>query len=877
MARALDRNDPVQATAILSELVPDERRRAFFLRTLASLVDIAARINPAAWSITLQHDGIRLNVGMILAFGFGRHRMSYAARASAQAPTSLAARTESEPFSAMPGVELRRIPQDAVGDPEAGEFIAKECAAVVRDAATARGPWRRAHSPGVVILLERILRRQLAWEPPGEREAPAPAIRLTASEPDQRRDRRAQAIAAARELITAKLSRLDEADLRGLLALFNQDFVDGRERRDRFKTGFVGNNANLLVAQLAEVNAAISALWAADDAWLAERLADLRASGAMPGGGWLFPSMILHTRQPDYYMPLTDSMVEGLAALDGRPAVSLRSGQGYLEYCERLRVLLAVHGISSHFADILLWNGLRAQESEKAQQQDDTSPRPVASPPEQRSPPGSRSEADFSNATAASAASPMSQTIAEMITATSQSVASPMSQTIAEMITATSKPAAPPMPQSIAEVLAATSKLAALPVSQSIAEVLAAASQPAGRLLSQMDAPVAAASRTSSARPSVTPAPSPPTTTATKRGSIGWLHLTDLHAGMQGTRWLWPNVLATVFDDLGRLHDLCGPWDLVFFTGDLTQRGSAEEFAELDRTFERLWRRFEQLGSRPRLIAVPGNHDLQRPKNWYDPVPLALSRWHEHRELRDHVVSTPDNQYIVELRRCFAAYTEWAARAPWFVRDGVSLGLMPGDLAASLSLNGIELGVVGLNSTFLQLTGADYSERLDVHPRQLEVCGDYAPEWLQRHHINLLMTHHPPEWLEPRARQEFRHEIDAPGRFAAHFYGHMHEGTATATRHGGGPVRHAIQGASLFGLEEYEGPQGRRVARIHGYTAGRFEATSETGPLKSIRARIFPRRMLSGAGGRRIAPDHSEYELEDNNSFTFEIPTTRRS
>ena len=30
------------------------------------------------------------------------------------------------------------------------------------------------------------------------------------------------------------------------------------------------------------------------------------------------------------------------------------------------------------------------------------------------------------------------------------------------------------------------------------------------------------------------------------------------------------------FEDLKHLHDKCGPWDLVLFSGDLTQRGSEE-------------------------------------------------------------------------------------------------------------------------------------------------------------------------------------------------------------------------------------------------------------------------------------------------------------
>lgn len=356
-------------------------------------------------------------------------------------------------------------------------------------------------------------------------------------------------------------------------------------------------------------------------------------------------------------------------------------------------------------------------------------------------------------------------------------------------------------------------------------------------------------------------------------GSVGWLHLTDLHQGMGDSSWLWPNVLTQVFDDLDRLHKLCGPWDLVLFTGDLTQRGSDKEFTELTRSLDRLWKHLARLGSTPRLIAVPGNHDLERPKHSYEPIPLALSQWHRHKPLRDHVFRDSDSPYLVELRRYFAAYTRWTESFAPFVRDdGVKQGLLPGDLSASLTINGLDIGVVGLNSTFLQLTGENFEGHLDVDPRQLQaVCGEYPPEWIDRHHINLLMTHHPPEWLDRRARDDFGHEIDIPGRFAAHFFGHMHEGTAVSTSHGGAQARHAIQGASLFGLAEYDGPESRKTSRIHGYSAGRFEPAS----ADRMRVRIFPRRMVVGGGGRRVAPDHT-YAL-DGDSFAYEVPTGKRS
>ncbi|WP_437308658.1 metallophosphoesterase family protein [Sorangium sp. So ce388] len=614
--------------------------------------------------------------------------------------------------------------------------------------------------------------------------------------------RREAALARARMLIEGSLGQLDETGLRRLLQLFNADHVDGRDVNNRFATGLVGNNANLLVAALAGVNVAVPSLWQADHAWLVQHLTALRRGGSLPGGGWLFPSMILHTRDPRRFPPVTTTMARGLAAIDGGTPIALGKPTGYLDYSVRVRMLLEEHTISPHGVDVLLWQGAQlageAADSDAGELEEPPAAPPAAAPP------------------AAATPAPEPARPASGRDATTVGVVVPGLDASAKLSRSTRPPERDP-----------------------------------------------SASR---------PAPSTPARPA----SLGWLHLTDLHQGMGGTSWLWPNVMGALFDDLARLHDLCGPWDLVLFTGDLTQRGSPDEFKKLDATLDRLWRRFDQLGSQPRLITVPGNHDLERPRSDLDPYVLALSQWHERPRLRDHVLDEKSGRaYLDFLAQVFKNYTEWVDSCRWHVRDRWKAGVLPGDSSYSLSLHGLELGVIGLNSAFLQLTGGDYQERLAVDPRQLHVvCDEYAPEWLQRHHINLLLTHHPPEWLHPQARQEFRQEVDPAGRFAAHFFGHMHEGTATSTAHGGGHARHALQGASLFGLEEHDGPGGRGVTRLHGFSAGRFELLPGAA---QARVRVFPRRMFTSAGGRRIDRDVSAYHLDERGSFAYEVPTARRA
>ena len=125
---------------------------------------------------------------------------------------------------------------------------------------------------------------------------------------------------------------------------------------------------------------------------------------------------------------------------------------------------------------------------------------------------------------------------------------------------------------------------------------------------------------------------------------FSWLHFTDLHQGMQKQGWLWPGVREIFFEDLKRLHERCGPWDLVLFTGDLTQRGSAEEFQKIDDLLGQLWTHFNTLGFSPKLLAVPGNHDLVRPDPGA-PAVLLLREWSNRPKIQDEFWEDAESPY----------------------------------------------------------------------------------------------------------------------------------------------------------------------------------------------------------------------------------------
>lgn len=345
--------------------------------------------------------------------------------------------------------------------------------------------------------------------------------------------------------------------------------------------------------------------------------------------------------------------------------------------------------------------------------------------------------------------------------------------------------------------------------------------------------------------------------------TLGWLHLSDLHQGLRDQSWLWPSVKERFFEDLERLHRRAGPWDLVLFTGDLTQSGKAKELERLTATLDSIWGHLGRLGSHPLLVAVPGNHDLVRP----DPkraVVKVMRQWHEDRDLRDQLLTKRGGEVYRMIEKAFAPFTTW--QRAWAIAHPppagaiVEHGALPGDVSVLLEKEGLRFGIVGLSSAFLQLEGGDYEGRLDVDVRQLHaVCDGDAPEWLAHTHASLLLTHHPPEWLRPEARARFRELIAPPGRFVAHLYGHMHEPTAQFHSVAGAAVQRTLQAASVFGLETWgDGTQ----ERIHGYSAGRIDADGVKGTLR-IWPRILQKRL---AGDRVMVADH-RYTLEEDESF----------
>jgi hypothetical protein len=337
---------------------------------------------------------------------------------------------------------------------------------------------------------------------------------------------------------------------------------------------------------------------------------------------------------------------------------------------------------------------------------------------------------------------------------------------------------------------------------------------------------------------------------------FGWLHLTDRHVG--GPDVLWPTIGDVFFKNLPRVHEWSGGfWDAIFFTGDLVFSGQTRQYQTFEKFRQHLVHTVAALngGIQPVFLAIPGNHDLKRPKA-RSPIVYQAKAFEHDQDLRDDFWRDDKQNLRVAVGKCFEAWTVWSknSRPPRLTE-----GKLPGDFSVSLkAASGLSVGVVGLNSAFLQLDAGDWKAHLALDVEQLlAMCDSDPPSWIAQHDVTFLLTHHPPDWLY-LARDDFTAEIAPPGRFDVHLFGHEHDGATFFGAHNFSEPRVEILGRSLFGLGK-RGPELNQVDRSHGYSAGRIRIT----PDSRADVCLWPRTADKAGGGWQFVPD-IRYPLRDD-------------
>ena len=327
---------------------------------------------------------------------------------------------------------------------------------------------------------------------------------------------------------------------------------------------------------------------------------------------------------------------------------------------------------------------------------------------------------------------------------------------------------------------------------------------------------------------------------------------------------LWPNVREVFFKDLTALHKQLGKFDAVLFSGDFAQKGEDAEFDDVIVRLKDIWAHLDTLGSTPPIICVPGNHDIQRP-NPKSPEVRMLAKWVEEPDVLDDLFKSQEDAYFKTVTEAFRAYDRFIQKLGSTsipIAEGRT-GVFPGDQLVRVRNDDFTVGILGLNSTWLQITGEEHLGRLCVDQRQVFRLEPDLGNWCETNDFSVVVTHQPLDWLAPSSLEVWRREINPPGRFDMHLFGHMHEPFSESKAESGADARHSMQAPSLFGMEKLAD---NVTTRIHGYSLLDF-GVDAAGP----RIRIFPRRIKNHSSGQQRFVANDDFILEEDKYFVVHL------
>lgn len=264
---------------------------------------------------------------------------------------------------------------------------------------------------------------------------------------------------------------------------------------------------------------------------------------------------------------------------------------------------------------------------------------------------------------------------------------------------------------------------------------------------------------------------------------IRWLHLSDFHTGKDGygQRKLFKYILAHVS---GRVASGSAP-DLVFITGDIANKGFDQEYKEFNEQFFIPLLNCLPSDSQERIFIVPGNHDVDRNQARAVQTRDILLRVPEFLDPTDK--GQFERQAIYPR---FKAYIE----NDLIFKDDHWLSSAEGNFQEAVEIQGIRLGIVGVNTAWLSY-GDDDRHNLSAGKSLLED----GLEAIKNCDIKIVLSHHPIDWFLDTELESVRTIL---GRYAAlYLHGHMHKGRARYEEGGGYPFLTLQSGAGFQARE----------------------------------------------------------------------------
>jgi Calcineurin-like phosphoesterase len=322
--------------------------------------------------------------------------------------------------------------------------------------------------------------------------------------------------------------------------------------------------------------------------------------------------------------------------------------------------------------------------------------------------------------------------------------------------------------------------------------------------------------------------------------NVNILHLTDIHFGQAGTEGRWPTVRAQFLSDLDALVEKSGPIDLIALTGDIANKALTAEYDLASAFLEDLGLRLlERTDKFPSFAVVPGNHDVSRPLKASADQTVLEQAWNA--DTQAAFMADEDFYLRPFVNELFANYQAWLSRQPMPMVDNSHLGILPGEFSATLTENGMRIGILGLNSAFRHISDRASEGSLTLTAEQAQfACGGDLPAWSAQHNVCLVLTHHPMSWIN-NADTMIDTLFNDVTNVRLHLCGHLHEQKYSLAGLGSTASYLTHQGPSLFGLDNYGKSD---ETRRHGYAV-----LSLTLGDSGVDLKVWPREAVRTGSG----------------------------
>ncbi len=242
-------------------------------------------------------------------------------------------------------------------------------------------------------------------------------------------------------------------------------------------------------------------------------------------------------------------------------------------------------------------------------------------------------------------------------------------------------------------------------------------------------------------------------------GKITWLHISDLHFNTKNT-YDEKIVLGELLKDITNCiqeNDLQP--DFIVVTGDISFSSKPEEYSLATNFFDDLLK----TANIPKncLYIIPGNHDIDR--NVLTPLSLAASEaLTDQSKTNESLGNERERSFILER---FHNYRDFINN--YFGDKGIHFDDDNYFYIENIELAGLKIGVLGLNSSWLSSSNADYG-KLQLGEKQIRKALDESKDV----DFRMALIHHPFEWF----REFERGHVDAQLMDNCDFilHGHMH-------------------------------------------------------------------------------------------------------